>query len=290
MTDTMNGKLPMALEQLVREPEFLALTDNQKRYVAERIRNRGDAQQAVRWMCTRKAVKKLGSAYLVACCSANWSQVHASAPCGQKYLGLSEREKFLQNLEHSVRKANGVEPAQMHALQAKILCVLPIDATLPDPAEGESEQQALHCAGHRRGTERASFQNRCRGDCVMAFDPNLPSKVLTSPVSASQAQKPRANPGEPVSPACENGAAISAPAPVEPPHTYIPIQYDRQHFPFTILCGCGREVPADWRSVDSPWKLIARLLGHGHCPHELGYGHCPFEAQEEANASRLNRD
>jgi hypothetical protein len=116
----------------------------------------------------------------------------------------------------------------------------------------------------------------------MPFDPKLGATLVSSPATPKLVEKHRVEPGEPVQPAHEEGGAITAPAPIEPPHRFKPIPWSRKHFPLTNLCGCGQEVPREWQPVDSFWRTAALSLGHGHCPHELGYGRCPYEEQEEA--------
>jgi hypothetical protein len=76
-------------------------------------------------------------------------------------------------------------------------------------------------------------------------------------------------------------SAPAVPTMGETPRRYIPIPWSREYFPFTNLCGCGQEVPREWQPVDSPWRMCALSLGHGHCPHRLGFGRCPYEEQEE---------
>lgn len=92
------------------------------------------------------------------------------------------------------------------------------------------------------------------------------------------------NPNTPVEPVPEQ---MPAPAtqPVEAPHRYIPIPWSREYFPWSNRCVCGKEITGYW--AEDSWRISAKLLGHGHCPHELGHGTCSVCEEEKANdASR----
>ncbi len=124
---------PMGITEFQRTSEFLLLTELQKQWLLKLIET-NDARQAT--LATYKRAAKLGSAYVSQltskCCKGARGLVRAAIA---KFHGWSARERYIDDLEHSISKAKGGERPQLLVFKARILgLVSDVPRSLQNPS------------------------------------------------------------------------------------------------------------------------------------------------------------